>query len=54
MAEARQQRISFRELLRRPLERTLPRARKRGKGRDPLWDDIAVYEGPVPSDIDQS
>jgi len=51
VAEARHQRISFGELLRRSLEQTLSQPRKRPKGRDPLWDNVPVYDGPVPADL---
>ncbi len=53
VARARIEGISFAELIRRSLKERLssqPAKRKRRK-RDPLFDDVAVYEGPVLPDI---
>jgi hypothetical protein len=50
MAKARERKISFSELVREAVEHSLPTPPKARKTRDPLWDDIPVYEGPVPAD----
>jgi hypothetical protein len=51
MAQARRERISFSELLRRSLERALPCSGKRSARKDPFWSDIARFDGPVPPDM---
>ncbi len=50
MAAARQRKISFAEFVRQAVDRAAP-PRRRGKGNDPFWADVAVYNGPVPPDI---
>jgi hypothetical protein len=52
MARARARRISFSEFVRQAVDRAAPPApRKQWKGRDPLWSDVPVYDGPVPADL---
>jgi len=51
MALARRRQISFSELVREAVEFSLPPEKKRRKGRDPYWDNIPVYDGPVPPDL---
>jgi hypothetical protein len=52
MALARQRKISFGEFVRQAVEQSafLP-PKRRLKGRDPLFFDVPVYDGPVPADI---
>ena len=52
IARARRDGISFAEFVRRSLERSLAaKPEKRRRKRDPLFEDVAVYDGPVPADI---
>jgi hypothetical protein len=51
MKIARRQRVSFSEFVRQAVEHAVPAPRKRWKGKDPLWSDVPVYDGPVPADI---
>ena len=51
MTIARQRKISFSEFVRQAMERSAPPPRKRLKGKDPYWSDVAVYDGPVPPDL---
>jgi hypothetical protein len=52
-ARARQQGISFAELVRRAIQNevTQPLRRARKGKKDPLFDDVPVYDGPVPADF---
>jgi hypothetical protein len=52
-ARARAQKISFAEFVRQALRQavTEPPKRARGRGRDPIFRDVLVYDGPGPSDV---
>jgi hypothetical protein len=51
MALARQRKLSFAEFVRKAVEQSAPAPRKRLKGKDPFWDDVLVFDGPVPADL---
>jgi len=51
MTLARKRKISFGELVRQAVEQSVPPPKKPSKGRDPLWDDVPVFDGAVPADI---
>ena len=52
MSRARQRNISFAEFVRQAVEMlALLPPKRRLKGRDPLFFDVPVYDGPVPADI---
>jgi hypothetical protein len=54
VARARHQGLSFGEFVRRALERAASEpASGRKRKRDPLWEDHAVYDGPVPPDLSE-
>ncbi|MBI3698420.1 MAG: ribbon-helix-helix protein, CopG family [Acidobacteria bacterium] len=54
-AQARAQGISFGEFVRRALEKAATRSAPRGNKRsDPFWDDDAVFQGDVPSDLSKN
>lgn len=44
--------LSFGEFVRRAVEKAVcEKAPRRGKNRDPFWDDRAVFRGPLPKDL---
>lgn len=54
VAHARRAGISFAEFVRRSLRESISAkasSAKRRRKRDPLFDDVAVYTGPVPADL---
>ena len=52
MERARERKISFGEFVREAVEKAVRDPKpKRKRARDPLWDDVPVYDGPVPADI---
>lgn len=52
MERARERKISFAEFVREAVENAIRTPRTKSKRtKDPLWDDVPVYDGPVPEDI---
>lgn len=54
-ARARERKISFSEFVRQAVEKAvLDKPRKRTRSKDPLFADIPIYDGPVPSDVSEN
>jgi hypothetical protein len=52
MERARERKISFAEFVREAVESAIHTPKpKRKRAKDTFWGDLAVYDGPVPTDI---
>jgi len=52
IAQARAQKISFSEFVRQAVEKAVvQQPAKRRHRKDPLFDDVPIYDGPVPPDV---
>jgi len=53
-ARARARKISFSEFVRQAVEKAVVEPQRHTRKKDPLFGDIPVYDGPVPSDLSEN